>query len=376
MSLILGFGYTWLIRHIYWKWTDIEPWLIPRNYKPTKKISIVVAARNEEKNIESCITSLVNQSYPTQLIEIIIVDDFSDDRTPHLIRKMGLDNNIQLLQLSEIFPDFEGPAFKKKAIATGIAHSSGEIILTTDADCVVPRHWAAAMISSMEDQKINFITGPIRLSPYETWLEKFQAIEMLAMNAITAYGIRSGKILLSNGANMAYKRELFNQLNGFDQVDGIASGDDVLFLQKVYKKHPDTIGYCKSHMAFVDTHPVHTLRDLSHQRIRWASKYNSFTSPWIKATMAGILFYCLLIILFILLSILINKYYLLGFIILIFFKGRIDYWFLKSITREFQQPELIKSFLTSFIFYPLQIIWIGLVSIFKKNYIWKGRKVH
>ena len=114
---------------------------------PSTRITIIIPARNEEDNITDCLVSVCNQSFPKQLFEVLVVDDHSTDRTAELVKAFPSDN-VKLISLKDHITGPELNSYKKKAIEIAIQHSTGELIVTTDADCTVPpnRQWFAASL--------------------------------------------------------------------------------------------------------------------------------------------------------------------------------------------------------------------------------------
>ena len=107
-----------------------------KNLNPKTKISIIIPSRNEEQNIKACLNSIVNQSYPKHLFEVLVVDDFSTDNTAPIILDYT-SQNVKLISLKNFVSDGEINAYKKKAIEIAIQHSTGDLIVTTDRKSVV-----------------------------------------------------------------------------------------------------------------------------------------------------------------------------------------------------------------------------------------------
>ena len=103
-------------------------------------ISIIVPARNEEKNIVALLNAINQQTYPSHLFEVIIVDDHSTDNTANLVSSFN-STNIRLIYLSDYINNESLNAYKKKAIEIGINESRGTLIVTTDADCTMNKNW-------------------------------------------------------------------------------------------------------------------------------------------------------------------------------------------------------------------------------------------
>lgn len=253
----------------YWlAWKDI-PSFTPGKADPKTTISVIVPARNEENNIGNLIEDLQQQSYPKNLFEIIIVDDHSDDNTAEIVKKYP---GIRLVQLSGLSIN----SYKKKAIETGIMISSNNWIVTTDADCQLHRDWLRTITCFIEEKKPVLVAGPVAMTSDNSLLQSFQSIDFMMLQGITGAAIHKNIHSMGNGANLAYNKAVFAEVGGFGGIDHIASGDDMLLMYKIWKKHPDRVSYLKSETAIVTTCAEKTWKAFFNQRIRWASKAKKY----------------------------------------------------------------------------------------------------
>ena len=254
------------------------------DFQPATKISIIIAARNEEQNLKNCLDSIINQSYPKHLFEIIVVDDHSTDTTAAIILSYQL-QNVKLIFLK----DFVAPAainsYKKKAIEIAIQQSTGELIVTTDADCFVPQNWLQTIAAFYQEKKTEFIVMPVAIDCSFRFIEMFQAVDFMALQGITGASVYKKMHSMCNGANLAYTKKAFDEVGGFTGIDNIASGDDMLLMHKIYKQYPDKVMFLKSKDAIVHTAPVHSVKEFFNQRIRWASKADKYDDKRIFAVL-------------------------------------------------------------------------------------------
>lgn len=259
--------YILMILYLNQGWGRIKHFKNP-DVKPVTFVSILIAARNEEGKIDKTIQDILAQDYPRELFELIIVDDHSTDRTSEIILSFA-SSGVKLIKLneSEILN-----SYKKKAITEAINASRGELIITTDADCRMNRSWLRTIASYYESGNYNLISSPVTYFEERNAFEDMQTLEFLFLIGLGAAGIGNKMPATCNGANLAYRKEVFIKLNGFKGIDELASGDDELFLHKVASAYPGTIGFCKSRDAIVYTHAKDNLRDFIQQRKRWASK--------------------------------------------------------------------------------------------------------
>jgi cellulose synthase/poly-beta-1,6-N-acetylglucosamine synthase-like glycosyltransferase len=244
------------------------PYFHDTSTKPVTSVSILIAARNEEGKIEKTIRDILVQDYPLDMFELIVVDDHSTDRTSQIISSFS-DQGVKLITLNE---SERLNSYKKKAIAEAINISKGELLITTDADCRMNRSWLKTIVAYYESGNYNLISSPVSYFEEKNIFEEMQTLEFLFLIGLGASGIGNNMPATCNGANLAYRKDVFLKLNGFKGIDELASGDDELFLHKVASAYPGTIGFCKSREAIVYTHAKENLSEFIQQRKRWASK--------------------------------------------------------------------------------------------------------
>lgn len=233
------------------------------------EISVLVPARNEARNLPACLRSLAAVRYPGAW-ELLVVDDGSTDET----RQLAL--HFQQMNPGLYIKVLEGKGEgKKAAIETGVEAAQHEWILQTDADCHVGPDWLLAMSAWMQPET-GFVSGPVELLPGSGWLERLQAIETMGLVTLGAGSLLAGSPNMANGANMAFRKSLFQQIGGFTGVRKVASGDDELLLQKIVLEGNFRLAFAKSRGAIVQTKPQPGWRELRKQRIRWVSKARAY----------------------------------------------------------------------------------------------------
>jgi len=343
----------------------------PKPYRGTfrTKVTVLIAARDEEHNIGLTIGDLLAQDYPKELTEIIIVDDHSTDRTAEIIRSYA-GQGIQLLQLKE---DQPLNSYKKKAIAKAISVSSGELMVATDADCRMCAEWLSSVVGYFESNSLVMISSPVTYFEERTLFEYMQTLEFSYLIGIGAAFIGNKRASTCNGANFAYRKDIFNEVGGFKGIDDLASGDDELLLQKVAAKYPGRIGFLKERKAIVYTHAKHTLRSFLKQRRRWASKSTHYKDKKIVALAVSIWLFNL--------SLLVNAglgfynlFYFKLFLLQFLLKFVFETIFLLPVTSFFKRPGLVGLLLLLNPFHIIYFVYIGLLGNSRK-YEWKGRIV-
>ena len=272
-------------------------WLSLPDYRssrqaPKSRISVIIAARNEEDKLDHTIQDILAQDFPKELLEIIIVDDHSADRTSEIICSYS-DQGVILLKLNE---DKPLNSYKKKAISEAIKISTGELIVTTDADCRMGPQWLRAISDYYQQHNFKMISSPVAFFEEKNSFEKMQTLEFLYLIGLGAATIGHKMPSTCNGANLAYRKDAFYEVKGFQGIDDLASGDDELLLHKVASRYPDGIGFCKSENAIVYTHAKPNLQAFIQQRKRWASKSTKYKNKGIVALGVSIWLFNLLII--------------------------------------------------------------------------------
>ena len=370
---VLTLSYVVLMLVYWFGWTMQPKFVLKQGFTPRTKISIIIPARNEEGTISACIRSILKNDYPSELLEIIVIDDHSEDNTAAIVRNHALPN-VKCLPMADYLKKGEElNAYKKKAIEIGIANSSGELIITTDADCIAPKEWLNHIAARYEEDHPAMIVGPVAFSNNGSMVERFQDIDFMSMQGITAAAHRLGLGNMSNGANLAFSRSAFLQVNGYQGIDHLASGDDFLLMVKMKKAFPDKIAYLKTRQAVVTTAPQPDWGSLLQQRIRWASKSGKYNDP--KLTLILLLVYLfnlLFLVLFIAGLSDINYLILLAGIFLI--KTVVEAFYLFPVAIFFRKTEQLLLFPLLQPFHILYVItagFLGFIGVYK----WKGRRV-
>lgn len=275
ISLLLFLSYAVLIIYYRQSWLSLPPFVPPTiNHQPSTRLSLIIPARNEAENIKACLDSICAQSYSKDLFEVLVVDDHSTDNTAAIIDSYA-GQNIKRIALKD-FVDDELNSYKKKAIEVAIQQATGSLIVTTDADCVAPKNWLQTIASFYETHHPAFIAAPVTIDCNNSFIEIFQALDFMTLQGITGAAVIKKMHSMCNGANLAYEKSAFAEVNGFAGISNIASGDDMMLMHKIYKRYPNRVMFLKSKEAIVQTAPVNTIADFFNQRIRWASKADKY----------------------------------------------------------------------------------------------------
>jgi Glycosyltransferases, probably involved in cell wall biogenesis len=338
---------------------------------PRTKVSVLIAARNEEANIGRTLSDILAQNYPQELLEIIVVDDHSTDRTPAIVRSF-VARGVKLLTLNESEPL---NSYKKKAITLAIAEATGQLIVTTDADCRMENEWLATVVTCMERYDYFLLSAPVVYSQQRSFFEELQTLEFLYLIGLGAAGIGNRYPSTCNGANLAYRRDVFYEMGGFNGIDHLASGDDELFLHKVAAKYPDKIGFCKSTDAIVYTDAKRDLRGFINQRRRWASKSTHYKNRGIVALGVSIWFFNVLLVVSGVAAFTGYPELQPVFAAAISLKFLIEFIFLYPLCGFAKRKDLLVYLPVLTVVHTIYMVYIGIAGNMGK-YQWKGRRVN
>lgn len=368
VSLFLTGIYLLLIIYLIRGWGRVKVTPVKSTSFQTK-VTILIAARNEEERISLTIEDVLAQNYPRHLFEVIIVDDHSTDSTAAIISSYT-DRGVKLLQLQE---ERALNSYKKKAIAEAIKLSTGELMVATDADCRMGPAWLSSIVGYYETNNLVMVSSPVTYFEERSLFELMQTLEFGYLIGIGAAFIGNGRASTCNGANFAYRKDVFYEVGGFAGIDDLASGDDELLLQKVAERYPGRIGFLKQTDAVVYTHAKHTLQEFMQQRRRWASKSTKYKDK--KVVAFGLCIWLFNV------SLLVNAalgfydlYFLKLFLVQFLLKYLFEILYLLPITTFFKRTYLVSLLI---LLIPLHIVYFVVIGLMGNNhkYQWKGRVV-
>jgi len=325
-------------------------------------VTVVVAFRDELENLPTLLDCLGRQNYSS--FEVILVDDHSSDD--------GFELASEWCREHSRFKVMRQPGTgKKAAITEGVRAAKGEIILTTDADCSFSENWISEVNKPFGDPRIKLVFGPVHLRSGDTFFGRIQQMEFASVigTGMAAYGL--GHALYCNGANMAYRKEAFLEVEGFAGSDHIASGDDQFVLKKIRDRFPSSVFLLNSDDALVSAAPQPTFSSFVQQRLRWAGKWRSGLSVAGKVAAVSIV----AIQCFVLMAwwmILEGSVYP-SVVLLLGVKMLLEYILISSVpTRSNKRASAGTFFILQF-FYPPYVVLIGILSNFV-GFVWKGRR--
>jgi len=307
------------------------------------------------------------------------VNDHSTDNTKNVVLSFKQEN-IHLINLEDFTKDQVLNSYKKKSIETAMQFAKGELIVTTDADCIAPEKWLETLATFYKEKSPVFVALPVvfkNTSNSDSFLKRlfknFQSLDFMMLQGITGASVYKKFHSMCNGANLAYQKKVFYEVNGFEGIDKLASGDDMLLMHKIEKRYPEKIMFLKSEKVIVETTPAETFKDFINQRIRWASKADQYTDKKITAVL--LLVYFLNVWIFILgISSFFSVKAFYYFLISIVVKTIVEFIFLFPVSKFFGKQKLLWWFFPAQPFHILYTIVAGFLGKFG-SYQWKERKV-
>ncbi len=367
-------GHAILIEN-YRRWfLKIKPFTLSSTVQPGIYFTVIIPARNEEEQIEKCLQTVLAQNYPDHLYEVIVADDYSTDNTANIILQLQKKfSNLHLLQLEKVLLEKQLNSYKKKAIELAIEISKGDWIVTTDADCMVSKNWLHNFNNFIQQRNAVFVAAPVKFINSGSFISVFQCLDFMSLQGITAASVHHGFHSMCNGANLAYNKKVFYEVNGFKGIDNIASGDDMLLMHKIYVLFKKHVYFLFSQDSIVQTPPMRTWKDFINQRIRWASKADKFDD---KRILAVLVFIYLFNLSFIIIPVAAFWYKNLWYYWLAMMAAKtiIELRFMFPVSSFFKEEKLLWWFPVMQPFHIVYTIVAGWLGKFGK-YSWKGRVV-
>ena len=362
--IVIGLYATMIIYAIFgWKKLKSEeekqPWL---------GVSILVAARNEAENIEAVIRDVFNQNYNTELFELIVIDDNSEDETLAIAELLKNDfSSLRVLSNGN-------ESGKKSALQKGITEARFETIATVDADCRVPSEWLITMTSHWIENQTKMLLGPVIFQANSTVLQQAQAMEMLAIMGLTGGFVFQGKPIMANGANLFFDKASFQEIGGYKYADN-PSGDDVFTMLKFSQKWQGSVQFVKHYESATLTKPEATFSSFWQQRKRWLSKRGGYSSSLVKGT--AVITYLANFAAFVSLVAIIVAFgsvWTSKLMWILFIKTILDLVLTRTVSRDLQPHCGIANILMTEIFVAVYVTFLGIFGN-TRNYVWKGRTI-
>ena len=328
--------------------------------------SILVPFRNEENRITPLIFSIKNLLESFDASEFIFIDDHSEDGSIQLLeQELGEHPQVKILKLPA------GLSGKKAAISYGISQASGEVIITTDADCELTADALQSMVDALGNKNTRMVCGSVIQYSGDGFGAKLSDLEFLSLigSGISFWGL--GFPLMANGAFLGFKKTAFHSVDGFGGNEQFPGGDDVFLLHKMVSFF-GTQSVCfitKPHDA-IKTKGDTSLSEFIQRRIRWGAKAKAYQSFSSKLSTVFVFIANLIYVAALLYSCATFKWHLFG--VLIILKILADLVMLTPILVHFKKWDLVPYIPTASILHPFYILFTGVLALWGK-YDWKKR---
>jgi glycosyltransferase involved in cell wall biosynthesis len=354
---LLILPYLILLLKIYRSLLQIEIFKVSAD--PSTFVSVVIACRNEERNLLTLLNSIALQKYPEYLFEVIIVNDRSTDKTLEIATGFTGITNI-------IVMDNEGEG-KKQALRTAIDSAKGDLIITTDADCRMGKNWIKTIAAFYEKNRSDMIICPVLIESVPAFFGRFQELEFMSLQGITAGCAQSGKATMCNGANLAFTREVYLN-HSYNLHDEINSGDDIFLLHNLKKEIQSKILWLESSDALVTTESSSTFRSFLKQRSRWISKGKVYKDRY-TIVLGIVTFVTIILLTSCLFGSLINPALIWVFLLIIILKSVPDFLILRNTSGRYGKRNLMRWFLPAQLIYPFYVLSVVFFYVIRKKMI-------
>jgi poly-beta-1,6-N-acetyl-D-glucosamine synthase len=337
------------------------------NDENSNTFTVIIPARNEAENIEAILHHLAKQDYPTDQYEVIVVDDFSDDKTFDIASKWltRADFELNVIQLKD--PTRQG---KKHGITAGVNAAKHTIILTTDTDCRMGKDWITSY-NQIFDEDVKMVAGPVAIEGSGLFA-RFQQAEYAGLIGFGAVTISKNNPTICSGANLGFRKTVFEEVKGYENNFFTPSGDDEFMLHDVMSHYPNSVRFLKDQRAIVSTPHQSSWIDLQNQRTRWTSKWKHHRNRVVQAL--AVLFFLDYALFYLLLVGLFAGLFTFWFVLLLSgLRFLANYIYLNRINSFLKGKSIFISVLLLQILYPTHVLLMGVKSIFG-NYTWKGRR--
>ena len=353
-AIIALFSIAVYMRYIFYLWKGLNR-INPGENERLFKVSIIVAMKNEIHYARRCLEALIRQNYQADLLEIIVVDDGSTDETPGILAEYA--KNYPFVHVIRNGQDNTG---KKSALHVGIQNSQSEILMFTDADCLPQPDWVSAMIRNFQPETGIVVGFSPVIDPANSLLGKALLLDSMASGIVAAGAIANKSAITCAGRNLAYRRAVYDQVNGFQKIARSVSGDDDLFLQLAHKETDWKIQFALDKQSIVPSYQSKSIVELFKQKRRHlsAGKYYSYhlQADYLLFHAANLfLFFYMLMSLFLKIPV--------AFAVLIFSaKLIVDYLMLSKGSKKFHHQGNLKYFLLWEVFFLWYNVFIGPAS--------------
>ncbi|MGB9774085.1 MAG: glycosyltransferase [Bacteroidota bacterium] len=334
---------------------------VARNYEPT--VSVVVAARNEERHIAQALESILKSDYPQEKLEVIIIDDRSTDATPKIIKNFAARfPNLHPVTIEREDGKLRG---KVNALAHGIPKAQGEIIMLTDADCTVSRSWIRETVKYFTSD-VGIVAGLTLLND-RSWFAGMQALDWLYLLSVAASTINLRVPLTVIGNNLSFRKASYDATGGFENIPFSVTEDQALFKAIIHQTTWD-YRFPLDGGCVVNSEPCTTWSELYRQKHRWGIGGLDIKPAGFFLMSVGFTLHALLLA---------SPFYapaLFPVILALFVKFAADLVLLTPALRTYKKFKLLKYFLPFELYYIVYVVALPFALLFGGKVVWKGRR--
>ncbi|MBI2670957.1 glycosyltransferase family 2 protein [Candidatus Woesearchaeota archaeon] len=243
----------------------------PKRLKKLPEVSVAIPAYNEEDNIEKTISSVLNLDYPKHLLELVVVNDGSTDKTEHIINNIinsNKDRNIKLITQKN--------SGKGSALNKALEISKGEFFVVLDADSFANSDALKKMLPSFEDKDVAIVLPLMKIHNPRSFLQRVQWSEYLINFFYKSLMGALNCVHVAPGPFSVYRKKILKEAGGFDERN---LTEDLEITLRIHKAHYKVVQLLNTE---VYTNAPDTLKDFYKQRNRWykGTMFNMFNYKW------------------------------------------------------------------------------------------------
>ena len=333
---------------------------VPKSLTEYLPVSIVIAVRNEEKNLHVLLNSLISQDYPQNLMEVIIGDDQSEDNSLQILRDYAQQFPwIKVVSIKEKVGNLMG---KQNVLAQLIPLATHENILITDADIQLSNQWVKIMVAHLKDKAM--VSAPTIVEGNELF-HHLQSLDWIFSISIIKPFSDWGLPITAVGNNMGFKKSEYLKIGGYENLPFSLTEDYLLFKKMILQNHGQ-FEWVHIPKVLNISQPTEDWMTFLHQRKRWYE--GAKKGPW----------YALLIFV---VHVLINPALLTGFLFfslpfawnLWFIKWVMDFIWLVNSCSALNKKHLLRYFLPFQIYFFVISIVLPVYFLTSKKVLWKNR---
>jgi cellulose synthase/poly-beta-1,6-N-acetylglucosamine synthase-like glycosyltransferase len=363
--LLFTMLYSFWIRGLSKVWDEkVISFFIDEKKEKLPSLSLIIPFRNEEKNLTALLNDINQFDYPAELLECIFVNDHSDDHGVSVIVSFTLKYSYKIIHSSS-----NG---KKAAITCGVDEAKNTWIVTTDADTRWDKDALRLLLSHPKLEEVEMVCGVVELKGNrKSLLDILQIQEYAILQAAGVASLFRHEPLLNSGANLAFRKFSFIEVEGYKQHQHIASGDDVFLMLSFANKWNDSV--VSNPKSKITTATVDNWSDYFQQRNRWGKKVRLYKDKQIIQN--GILFMLSnLGMIIMMIAAFNNLYYLLILLIALLFRFSAEFSLIKRYHNFYSTTVSAYQVFMLSVFYPV-VFFLTLVLGWISPADWKGRKL-